>query len=109
QAANDDSDDDDDENSDSESADNKPDIDPFDVARLVVEANRFYNQGKYYEAMIHVDELTKKRPEFVRGWIMKGSLLYVQGQKDLAKEAWEKAQEMDPKNSEIKNYLSRYR
>lgn len=80
-----------------------------DVGRLVYEANHFFNQGKFYEAMAHVDELTKRRPDFVRGWIMKGSLLYVQGEKNLAKEAWEKALEIEPGNVEIKNYLSRYR
>ena len=35
--------------------------------------------------------------------------MYVLGHKDLAKQAWEQAQTLDPENSEVKYYLGRYR
>lgn len=75
--------------------------------RLVLEANRLYNRGKFYQASLTVEELLAKRPDFTRGWIMKGSLLYVQGYRDLAKIAWEKALELDPNNPEVKSFLGR--
>jgi hypothetical protein len=80
-----------------------------DTARLIVEANRFYNQGKYYEAQLYVEEVLRKRPKYVRAWVMKGSLLYVQGHKDLAREAWQSVQAFDPENQQIKDLLMRYR
>lgn len=80
-----------------------------DTARLIVEANRFYNQGKYYEAQLYVEEVLRKKPKFVRAWIMKGSLLYVQGHKDLAHEAWQSVLSFDPENKQIKDLMMRYR
>lgn len=80
-----------------------------DTARLVVEANRFYNQGKYYEAQLYVEEVLRKKPKFVRAWIMKGSLLWVQGHKDLAQEAWQSVLAFDPENKQIKDLMMRYR
>lgn len=75
--------------------------------RLILEANRLYNRGKYYEAALTVEELLVKRPELPRAWVMKGSLMYVQGQRDLAKNAWQKALELDPENKEVQNFLGR--
>ncbi len=75
--------------------------------RLVLEANRLYNRRKFYEATITVDELLTRRPDYPRGWVMKGSLMYVQGQRDLAKSAWERALELDPENAQVKQYLGR--
>jgi len=75
--------------------------------RLVLEANRLYNRGKYYQASLTVEEILAKRPEYARGWVMKGSLLFVQGHNDLAKTAWEKALELDPSNAEVKSFLGR--
>ncbi len=75
--------------------------------RLILEANRLYNRRKFYEASITIEELLTKRPDYPRGWVMKGSLMYVQGYRDLAKQAWEKALELDPKNLQVKQYLGR--
>lgn len=75
--------------------------------RLVLEANRLYNRRQFYEASLTVEEILTRRPDFARGWVMKGSLMYVQGQKDLAKTAWQKALELDPNNMEVKQYLGR--
>jgi hypothetical protein len=75
--------------------------------RLILEANRLYNRRKFYEASITIEELLTKRPDYPRGWVMKGSLMYVQGQRDLAKEAWKKALELDPNNLQVKQYLGR--
>jgi tetratricopeptide (TPR) repeat protein len=85
----------------------KPDYD--DTARLVLEANHLYNRGKFYEASIYVEELIRKKPDFARGWVMKGSLLYVQGFKDMAKQAWQKALALAPTDQEVKDLLQRYR
>jgi hypothetical protein len=78
-----------------------------DTDRLILEANRLYNRGKYYEASLTVEEILSKKPELPRAWVMKGSLMFVQGQKDLAKNAWQKALELDPANSQVKAYLGR--
>jgi len=75
--------------------------------RLVVEANYLFNQGRYYEATIYVEELLRKNPNFSQGWAMKGSLLYVQGYKDLAKKAYDQALKLDPNNEEVKSFLKR--
>ncbi|MBY0370211.1 tetratricopeptide repeat protein, partial [bacterium] len=75
--------------------------------RLFLEANRLYNRGRYYQATLTVEEILSKRPDMARGWVMKGSLLYVQGQRDLAKTAWEKSLELDPKNAQVKAFLGR--
>ncbi len=80
-----------------------------DSDRLILEANRLYNRGKFYEATVHVDELLRRKPYFIRGWVMKGSLLHVQGQKDLAKNAWQKALNLDPENKELQELLNRYK
>lgn len=73
-----------------------------DTDRLVLQANRLFNLGKYFDASLVVDELVRKRPEFVRGWVMKGSLLKVQGYNDLALKAWERALVLEPGNKEIR-------
>lgn len=75
---------------------------------LVVEANRLFNRRRYYEALTVVDQLLRKRPVYTRGWLMKGSLLHVQGHKDLALKAWNKAKEIEPENPEILAVLERY-
>lgn len=78
---------------------------PDEVSTLIVEANQLYNQGKYQLALKYVDELLQRDPGNVRGWIMKGSLFLVLGEKGLAREAWDKALGLDPKNSQLKNML----
>jgi tetratricopeptide (TPR) repeat protein len=75
--------------------------------RLILEANRLYNRRKFYEASLTVEELLSKHPDLPRAWVMKGSLMYVQGQRDLAKTAWQKALELDPENREVQNFLGR--
>ncbi len=80
-----------------------------DTDKLVIEANHFYNQGKFFEASEDVEEILRKKPDYVRGWIMKGSLMYVQNQKDLAKKSWEKAQSLEPTNPQVKTLLERYK
>lgn len=76
-----------------------------DADRYVVEANRLYNRGKFYDATAVVEELLRKKPDHVRGWVMKGSLMKVQGQKDLAKSAYEQALKLDPNNLELKKLV----
>jgi len=83
-----------------------------DTDRHVLEANHLYNQGRFYEATLVVDVLLKANPDFVRGWVMKGSLMYVQGQKDLARKAWEKALALSKGKEEIesvKEILGKYK
>lgn len=76
--------------------------------RLVLEANHLFNRGKYFEASIYVEELIRKHPEMVRAWVMKGSLLHVQGFSDLAKKAWAKAAEIDPEDPQVRDLTKRY-
>lgn len=72
-----------------------------DTDRFVIEANRLYNRGKFYESLQMVEELLRKNPEHVRGWIMKGSLLTVMKQRDLATRAYQRALSLDPQNAEL--------
>jgi tetratricopeptide (TPR) repeat protein len=80
-----------------------------DSDRYVVEANRLFNRKKYYEATTVVEELLRKKPDHVRGWIMKGSLMRVQGHKDLAKNAYEQALKLEPNNQEIQALVKNYK
>lgn len=80
-----------------------------DSDRLVLEANRLYNKRKYNETLSVLDELLRRKPDFVRGWIMKGSVLYVRGHKDLAQVAWKKAQVLQPENADIKSIMEMYK
>ena len=79
-----------------------------DSDRLVLEANRLYNRRKFFEATSVIDELLRRNPEYPRAWVMKGSLMHVQGHRDLAQKAWEKAIELDPSNREVKSFLQAY-
>lgn len=76
---------------------------------MVIQANRLYNNGEYLRATMHVEEILRRNPEYVRGWIMKGSLLWVQGEKDLALKAWKEAEGLEPNNDQIKRILSKYK
>ncbi len=80
-----------------------------DSDRLVLEANRLFNRRKFDEALATLDELLRRKPTFVRGWIMKGSVMYVRGHKDLAKTAWNQALTLDPENADIKSILEKYK
>lgn len=80
-----------------------------DTDKLVLEANRLYNQGRYYDSTLVVEAIIKKNPKYSRAWLMKGSLMYVQGQKDLAKKAWEEALALSPNDAEIRTALERYK
>lgn len=79
-----------------------------DSDKYILEANQLYNQGKFYESSQVVEELLRKKPEMVRGWIMKGSLMYVMKQKELAFKAWNQAKALDPENSEVNDLIKRY-
>jgi cytochrome c-type biogenesis protein CcmH/NrfG len=76
---------------------------------MVLEANWLYNHRRYFEASTLVKRILTKQPNLVRGWVMKGSLLYVQGEKSLARKAWEHAQTLDPENVEVKQLLEKYK
>ena len=76
-----------------------------DVSSLIVEANRLYNLAQFTESLRFVDEIIRRDPGNVRGWTMKGSLLHILGQKELAKSAWEKALSLQPENAELKKLL----
>jgi tetratricopeptide (TPR) repeat protein len=80
-----------------------------DSDRMLVEANHFFNKRKYFEATEIVEELLRKKPTLVRAWIMKGSLMYLQGHRDLAAKAWKQALSLEPENKDIKYYLERYK
>lgn len=76
-----------------------------DVEGLIVEANRLYFLGNFYGSLQYVDEINRRQPGNIRGWTMKGSLMHSLGHKDLAKQAWKKALEIEPGNLEIQNLL----
>lgn len=80
-----------------------------DSDRLVLEANRLFNRKKFDEAMATIEELLRRKPTYLRGWIMKGSVLYVRGHKDLAKTAWNQALALDPANPDLKSILEKYK
>lgn len=79
------------------SLDHRPDeIDP-----LVVKANRLYNQRRFVEASEYVDEVLRRRPDYVRGWMMRGSLHQMLGHRDLASEAYQKARTLSGDDPEV--------
>lgn len=80
-----------------------------DSDRLVLEANRLFNRRKFDEALSTIDELLRRKPNYIRGWIMKGSVMYVRGHKDLAKTAWNQALTLDPNNEDVKSILEKYK
>jgi tetratricopeptide (TPR) repeat protein len=82
--------------------------DDSDVLGFLLEANRLFNRGKYYESMSFVDEVIRRRPANVRAWVMKGSLLFLLGQKDLARQSWEKATALAPQDKQVKDALEKY-
>lgn len=84
-------------------------VDYDDTDRLVLEANRLFNRKKFDEALTTIDELLRRKPAHLRGWIMKGSLLYVRGHKDLAKTAWNQALALEPENADVKSILEKYK
>lgn len=78
-----------------------------DSDRLILEANHLFNRGDYFSATVKVDELLKRNPKLTRGWVMKGTLFYVQGFKDLAKNAWEKAYSLSEQDKQVKRLLEK--
>jgi len=79
-----------------------------DSDSLILEANRLFNRGDYFTATTKVDQLLRRNPKFTRAWVMKGTLLYTQGFKDLAKNAWEKAYALSDNNDqEVKRLLEK--
>jgi len=84
-----------------------PDYDDSD--EKILEANWLYNHRRYFEASTMVKRILIKQPNLIRAWIMKGSLLFVQGEKDLAVKAWQHAQTLDPKNAEVRELLEKYK
>lgn len=79
------------------------------VSELIADANRLYNKRRYYEALDLVDRALAMAPFLTRAWLMKGSLLYIQGHRELAKKSWIRARELDPKNIEAAYALEIYR
>lgn len=55
-----------------------------------------------------VEQALAANPRNVRALMMKGSLLYLQGQKEGALTAWREAFALDPANHEIKQVLEKY-
>jgi len=78
-----------------------------DSDRMILEANYLFNRGDYFTATLKVDELLKRNPKLTRAWVMKGTLFYVQGFKDLAKSAWEKAYALSANDAEVKRLLEK--
>ncbi len=70
------------------------------VERSLTRANRLYNQRKFSESEAVVDDALELKPESVRAWMMKGSLLKLKGREKEAAEAWEKARSLDPSRRE---------
>lgn len=81
-----------------------PEADLQDNA-LLFEANNLYYQGKVNESLRNIEELLKRNPSNVRGLTMKGSLLRVMGQEQLAVAAWRKASELAPNNAELRELV----
>jgi tetratricopeptide (TPR) repeat protein len=80
-----------------------------DTGKLLAEANRFYNQGKFYESLINVEAVLRERPNHVKARVMYGSLLWVLGQKPEAKAAWLQAEKLDPNSLWVKDIKKRFK
>lgn len=75
--------------------------------RMVLEANRLYNKKKFYDSTQVVEEILRRKPDYTRAWVMKGSLMYAQKQPDLAKKAWQQALLLEPNNEQVKSLLNK--
>jgi cytochrome c-type biogenesis protein CcmH/NrfG len=52
-----------------------------------------------------VDEILRRRPDYVRGWLMRGSLHQVLGHRDLAAEAWQRARDLAGDDPDVRRAL----
>lgn len=76
---------------------------------LILKANRLFHKGRFYEAAMYVEEVLRRKPDHMRAWLMKGSVLYKLGQKDLAQKAWQQAITLDTEKKETKGILERFK
>lgn len=76
---------------------------------LILKANRLFHKGRYYETAMYVEEILRRKPEHMRAWLMKGSVLYKLGQKDLAQKAWQQAVVLDTGKKETQGILERFK
>ena len=79
-----------------------------DIDSLITTANRLYNKGRFEDSLRFVDEVIRRNPNHIRAWTMRGSLAHALGRKEAARESWQRAQELDPGNEQIKNILGSY-
>lgn len=86
-----------------------PKVDYDGNDNLILKANRLFHKGKYYEAALYVEELIRRKPDSLRAWLMKGSVFFKLGQKDLAKQAWAQAAKLDKDSKETKGLMERFK
>ena len=65
------------------------------------EARELLNNGKFSQAVPAYEKLTRQFPHKARIWLGYGAAAAGAGQLDLADRAWNKAEELEPRNSEI--------
>ncbi len=79
-----------------------------DTEALIRGANEAFLASDFKGALGHVNQILEVAPGNVRALMMKGSLMHLMGDKQLAKESWKKALELDPANREISRLLEKY-
>jgi tetratricopeptide (TPR) repeat protein len=80
-----------------------------DVDALLLQANDSFLASEPKAALGAVEQALDASPNNVRALMMKGSLMHVLGERDMAKKSWQKALALDPANQEIRKVLEKYK
>jgi tetratricopeptide (TPR) repeat protein len=65
----------------------------------------YIKKGDYSKAKVELKEVLKRSGDFVPAAVKLGFCYYKEDDKEMAKEIWEKALELDPENKSLKMYL----
>jgi tetratricopeptide (TPR) repeat protein len=93
-------------NTQSDEINNKKDDEPqVDISALLSQANYLYNKSQYNEALKLVEHGVKLNPKSAKAWSMRGSLMYVLGNKEAAKQDWNKSLSIEPNNESLNKQI----
>lgn len=73
---------------------------------LLYLANQAYYDSKTKDALFYVNEILRRDQKHERAWIMKGSLMHLMNEKELALKYWNRALKINPTNQQLQKMLS---
>lgn len=80
---------------------------PSNLSSLLFRANKLFQKKKFEEAMSVLDHAENIAPQNHKVKAMKGSLFYLMGWKEMAREHWESSLKINPKQTKVQQYLER--